>query len=260
MTDTVSNSDRARSALRATDAAAQAAPVADGSVPQRPDPTVGFRRVATAIALPLAIAAQVVTNTVYSVVTTSSGLDDLSGGAEALEFYRTFATEMQVASVASLIGSLLLVPGLLAALRVLRPSRPRLSLWAAVLMIAGYVCYFGVVTTNFLNVALATGGVDAAAALDEVQQMPTAVPVFLLFVIGNIVGTALLGLAVMLSRGAVPWFAGVLILAWPVSHVIGLSVGSEWFEVAGGTLEVIGLAFIAVAALRMSNAEWVRRG
>ncbi|WP_223694929.1 hypothetical protein [Leifsonia poae] len=225
----------------------------------RSDPTVGFRRRAGAIALPLGIGGQLVANAVYATVT-MSGLGDTGSGAETLEFYRRYATEMQVASVAAMLGALLLVPGLLAAVRVLRTTKPRLSLWAGGLMLAGYLCYFGVVASNSLTVALAQAHLAAGPALDAAQTMWSSIPLFLVFVVGNIGGTALLGIAVLLSRSAVPRIAGVLILAWPLAHVTGLIVGSEWIEVAGGSLEVIGLCFLTAAALRTPNDEWVRRG
>lgn len=221
------------------------------------DSTVRFRRVATAIALPAAFALQVVTNALYSWATRDGG-GDTGTGDQTLGFYGAHAQEMLVATVASLIGSLLVVPGILAALKVLRGSKPRLSLIAGILMIAGYVSYFGIVFTNFITIALAQGQVDAGAALDAAQGS-VAIGFFLIFVVGNIIGTALLGLAVILSK-TLSWLAGAAILAWPVSHIVGLTVGSEWFEVAGGTLEVVGLAVVAAAALRMSNAQWAARG
>lgn len=224
----------------------------------RVDPTVGFRRIAGALALPLAFALQAGCNALYAIASTGNA-GDSGSGTETLSFYAAHASELRLATVLSLIGSLLVAPGILAALRVLRTSRPRLSLIAGVLMIAGYICYFGVVTTGFDSLALAEGGVDAGAAMDAVQADAAALWIFLLFVVGNLVGTLLLGIAVILSK-QVPWVAGALIIGWPVGHVTNLIVGNEWFAVAGGVLEVIGLSLVAAAAVRMSNTEWATRG
>ncbi|GAA1934589.1 hypothetical protein GCM10009775_28150 [Microbacterium aoyamense] len=229
-----------------------------GAATRLVDPTIGFRRRTTAVALPLAFALQAVTNTLYS-LSVGDGVGDTGSGDETLAFYAAHGGAMTVATIVSLIGSLLVVPGVLAALRVLRPTRPRLSLAAGILMIAGYIAYFGIVFTNYDTIALARFTVDAGAALDERAAIPGAIVVFLLFVAGNLVGTLLLGLAVILSR-SLPWWAGALIIGWPVGHVVNLVVGSEWFAVAGGALEVIGLCVVAVAALRLSNAEWAARG
>lgn len=224
-----------------------------------PDPTVGFRRTLGAIALPTAFALQAVTNAIYAWATRDGG-GDTGPAEETIAFYAAHSGELQLASTISLVGSLLVVPGVLAALRLLRPTRPRLSLAASVLMTAGYIAYFGIVMTNFLSLSLATSGVaEAPAILQGGQDSPFAMPFLLLFVAGNLVGTLLLGLAVILSRG-LPRYAGALIIGWPVGHVVNLIVGSEWFAVAGGALEVAGLCILAAVALRTSNAEWASRG
>lgn len=94
----------------------------------------------------------------------------------------------------------------------------------------------------------------------EASQSAAALPFFLLFVVGNIVGTALLALAVILSRGLPRW-AGALILGWPVGHVLNVFGGlGEWFAVGGGALEIAGLSVLAVIALRTSDREWAARG
>lgn len=222
------------------------------------DPTAGFRRRAGAIALPLAFLCQAACNTIYAWATRDGG-GDTGEAADTLAFYAEHGAAMRVATVLALVGCFLAIPGLLAALRVLRTSRPRLALSAVLLMIAGYVCYFGIVFTNFDTIALAAGGVDAAAALDVAGADPVTVPFFLLFVAGNLGGTLLLALAVMLSR-SLPWYAGALILGWPVGHVLNLIVTNEWYAVAGGLLEVAGLTIVALAALRLTNRDWARRG
>jgi hypothetical protein len=222
------------------------------------DPTIGFRRIGGAIALPLAFACQLVCNALYAQAS-MSGVSDTGTGAETLEFYRTFAGQAQIMTVFALVGCLLAVPGLLAALRVLRPRKPRLALWAVGFMIAGYVCYFGIVSVNFVTIALAAAHADAGAAIDAAQAMPGALAVFLVFAIGNLVGTLLLGLAAILSRDT-PWWVGALIIGWPVGHVVNLVGGGEWFAVAGGALEVVGFGFLAAIAVRTSNAVWGARG
>lgn len=230
----------------------------------RPDPTIGFRRRASALALPLGIVLQLAANVVYAIVSTESGLSDTETGAETLELYGRYPGAVTAATVLAMTGVLVLIPGLLAAVRVVRPHRPRLGLWAVVLMLAGYVAYFGIVTTNFGTLALA----DAAAARPEAglaavadaSQPPAALPFFLLFVVGNLMGMLLLGLAVLLSRGLPRW-AGVLILGWPVGHSLDVFAGlGEWFAVGGGVLEIAGLVVIALVALRTPNDEWARRG
>lgn len=224
------------------------------------DPTTRFRRISGAIALPLAFAFQLAANASYAVISTESGLTDTGPAEETLELYSRYAGPMTAVSVLAMIGALLAIPGVLAALRVLRPYRPRLALWATVLMITGYVCYFGIAATNFSTVALAAqdvpGDVFAAATAVPIAAMPF----FLAFVVGNLIGTTLLGLAVLLSRGLPRW-AGWLIIGWPVGHVINVFFGGgEWFAVGGGALEIAGLAVLTGVALRTDDAQWRERG
>lgn len=223
----------------------------------RSDPTVRFRRVVGAIALPIGILLQAGCNTIYALSTMGGGSD--TTGADALELFAGNTTLWHLALVMSLVGSLLIVAGVMAAIRVLRPTHPRLSLVAGILMATGYIAYFGVVFSNFLTLALASLKVDAGAAIDASQDNPWPFSFMIVFVIGNILGTFLLGLAVILGK-QLPWIAGVLIMAWPVLHITGLIVGTEWFAVAGGTLEIIGLVMLATAALRLTDTEWAARG
>ena len=238
--------------------------VLDGNRDVGHDPTAGFRRYAAALALPLAFVLQMACNALYAWVSTASGLTDSGPAADALALYGAFPGIAIAALLLAMAGSMLALLGLPAALRVFRPSRPRLALWAVGLMMAGYLCYFGISFTGFDTVALAVGNVDAAAALDGSPASAWAMPFFLLFVIGNLLGTLLLGLTVLLAARSpgvgVPWWAGVLIACWTVGHVINIVVTNEWFAVVGGALEVVGLVYVAAAALRLSNGEWVQRG
>lgn len=228
------------------------------------EPTTRFRRVAGAIALPLAFILQLACNAIYAWVSTESGLSDTEGGSQAVELYGRYPAAFEAMTVLAMVGVLVMIPGLLAALRVLRPAKPRLALWAVVLMITGYVCYFGTVTTNFSALGLARyaashPNVDAGAIQDAAQGFPALMVFFVLFVIGNLIGTLLLGLAVILSK-TLPWYAGALIMCWTVGHIINITGGGEWFAVAGGALEIVGLGIVAAAALRISDATWAARG
>lgn len=228
-----------------------------------PDPTVGWRRRAAALAQPAAFAAQAVCNALYAWASRDGG-GDTGEGASTLRFHAEHAGTMTTATVFALTGCLLAVAGLPAALRVLRPARPRLSLVAVVLMMAGYVCYFGIVFTGFDTIALGRHGVDAGAALDASPVMTAGLPFLLTFVAGNLLGAVLLGVSVILSRRhsavGVPWWAGLLILGWPVGHVINLVVVDETYAVIGGLLQVAGLIMISRAAFGLSDADWVDRG
>src|SRR4029453_3031431 len=152
------------------------------------DPTAGFRRRSAAIALPVAFVCQLVCNAIYAGVSTSTGLSDTGSSAGGLELAAAAPGALLAAVMFALVGSLLAVLGLPAALRLLRPARPRLALWAVTLMVAGYISYFGISFANLDRIALAARGVDAAAALDASPASTAGPPFFLLFPIGQLIG------------------------------------------------------------------------
>jgi hypothetical protein len=125
---------------------------------------------------------------------------------------------------------------------LVRVGAARLGLVGGVLMIAGYVCYFGLVFQGYATIALAQHGgatPDHLAVVDLTTDQGFFVVVALAFVLGNIVGTFLLGLALIRAR-AVPRWAGLCVLAWPVLHVLGGPQG----EVVGAVLQAVGLAVV----------------
>lgn len=225
------------------------------------DPTIGFRRVGSAIALPLAFALHLCCNIIYLVIQTESGLDDTGSAAEALEMTGRYPAQFTAMSLLAFAGCLVIVPGVLAALRVLRPAKPHLALWAAVSLIAGYFVYGASAIRNADSIGLAVAGLgpQVAAALDDNPYLGAFQWLMIVFVWGNLGGALLLGLAVILSK-AFPWYVGALIMAWSLLHPVGLVLGTEAGAVAGGVLQIIGCCFLAARALRISDSEWAARG
>ncbi len=223
------------------------------------DPTAGFRRWSTSVALPAAIAAQLICNTLYSIATTITGATD-DGGEGTLIIAGEQTGLWLAANWFAILGSLLIIPGAVAAIRVLRPARPRLALIAVTLWAAGYVCYLGINAASFYSIGFATVGVtgpdvQAAWAIGDELRLPLNI----VFLLGNMPGTILLGITALISRD-IPKFAGIGILAWFVFHLVGLIASNEWFEVAGGILQVAGLSVIASKALHLPLEEWRARG
>lgn len=73
---------------------------------------------------------------------------------------------------------------------------------------------------------------------------------FLLFVLGNLVGTTIVGIGLLLSRRVARW-AAIGILCWPPLHVIGLVFfGNEIPQVLGAALQALGFAGCALTLAR----------
>jgi len=82
-------------------------------------------------------------------------------------------------------------------------------------MLTGYVCYLGMVALGVPALAMApAGGHEAAFAhvIDVSRDDATTVWMFVLFVLGNLIGTFLVGLA-LLRRHAVAAWAAIGVLA-----------------------------------------------
>jgi hypothetical protein len=151
-----------------------------------------------------------------------------------------------------MLGALLMIPAALGAARLAGRGAAKLSFIAGTLVAAGYACYFAVLLPDLTTLAMVRVGgpmVDFARVLDARQEDATGTWVFLLFVLGNIVGTFLLGLALWRSRSIARW-AAVAVMAWPPMHIIGLAAGVEWFEVAGAAGQGLGFAAVAIRLLQ----------
>ncbi|WP_426563320.1 hypothetical protein ACPPVT_19830 [Angustibacter sp. McL0619] len=212
--------------------------------------TTRSRRVGQALALFVAPWCFVVAN-LGDALTSPNGLDDTTSRG-ALEISATHPLADKWLTFAAMLGCLLLIPAVLGAMSLVRVGAARLGLIGGVLMIAGYVCYFGMLFQGFATIALAEhGGVtaDHVAVLDLTINQPFFIAVALTFVLGNIVGTFLLGLALVRSR-AVPRWAGLAVIAWPVLHILG----GSWGEVLGAALQAVGFAVVGHRLLRADAA------
>jgi hypothetical protein len=211
--------------------------------------TATTRRVALALAMFTAPWFIVLAETGHSIASPHGG-DDINP-AVALAMAADHTTLMRWASFAALLGALLLVPAVIGVMRLVRTRAARLGLVAGVMVATGYICYFALVLQGaFTETAMATTGGSTTQdvnVLRAVMHDPLGVgwigPVF---VLGNIVGTFLLGLALNRARTAGRW-AGYGLIAWSVLHVLSFS---PWVEVMGAIAQALGLAIAAAALLR----------
>jgi hypothetical protein len=211
------------------------------------------RRLSGAVALLLAPWGFVITNACYAWMIRHGGSDETGAGALALA--AAGPQILRLCLVAGMIGCLLIIPAVLTALR--QAPRSRLAFVGGSLMIAGYVCYFGVLLSNMIIIAMAEHGgplADFAAAIDASQADRSTVWIFPIFIAGNLLGTLLFAIGLLRSR-TVPIWAAVLIMLWPVLHISGLFLGGEVLEVIGAVLQAIGFAGVAAAVLRRPQWE-----
>lgn len=209
-----------------------------------------LRRPAVALALFLAPLGLLMANAGYAWATRHGGSDQT--GADLLALAWRHPRALRLSLTAALIGSLLLIPAVLGMMRLTARRTPWLSLAGGSLMIAGYACYLAVLAHD--APALAMARIDDPQAmfghvLDVSRDDGWMLWTFVVFVVGNLGGTFLLGLALLRSHTVAAW-AAIAVLAWPVLHIAGLAAGSEWFEVAGAVLQAAGFAAAGIAVLR----------
>jgi len=219
----------------------------------QPESGQRLRRVGGALALVLAPWGFVITNATYAWMIRNGGSDET--GADALSLAAAGPDLLRLGIVAGMIACLLIIPAVLTALRLARQSR--LAFVGGSLMIAGYVCYFGVLLSNMIILAMAERGgpiADYAAVIDASQADLSTAWVFPIFIVGNLLGTVFFAIGLLRSR-MVPVWAAILIMVWPPLHVAGLFLGGEVLEVLGAVLQAIGFAGVAAAVLRRSNQE-----
>jgi hypothetical protein len=224
-------------------------------IPSEPAATARVSRLGLASAALIGPWGIVLGNLGYAWATRHGGSDETSRGA--LELAAAHPLSGLAATIAAMIGSMLLVPATLGAIRLTRVRAARLGLLGGALMIAGYVCYFAMLFHGALidSIVANSGPTDAQiAVVDAMTDQPLDVAVSMLFLVGNLIGTLLLGLALLRSH-AVPAWAACGVLAWPVLHLAGLFVGSEWVEVAGAVLQGVGFAVVGSRVLRLRLPE-----
>lgn len=181
---------------------------------------------------------------VYAVATRDGGGD--IDGASALALAGAHGAEYLFASQAAIVGSLLMVAAAVGASRALGQRASKLGLIAAVLVGASYVGGFATNFSSGVTLAMAEQGGPTAeyAKVLDASQGGAFAWVTVMIILGNMVGTLLLGIALWRSR-VVPTWAAILLIIWLPLHVIGLIAGSEWFAVAG--MAATGVAFAMVA-------------
>ncbi len=155
-----------------------------------------------------------------------------------------------------LIASLTLVVGVVVVSSVAVRGAPVLGTIGAVLAVAGYSSLFiGVLPPDAAALGAVQAGVDNATTaqiLDQMAAHPSAAIALVLFLVGHILGTVLLGIALWKGRMVPVWAALALIVSQPLHLVFAVVVPNGLLDAASWTLTAIGFAATAMALLRSS--------
>lgn len=153
------------------------------------------------------------------------------------------------------VAILTLVPGVLAAAQVSRPAAPRLTGWSVALIVPAYLSLGGLLSSDALLWSGHRAGVPAetiATVLDAPH--PTVTIAIGVYVVGHVVGTVLLGLALVRS-GRIPVWAGwAVAVSQPVHLLAAVVIGSPTLDLIAWLATALGMATVARTLVRAQPA------
>ena len=150
------------------------------------------------------------------------------------------------------VATFTLVPGAYAALGLLHRPTPRLYVWTGAFLLPGYLA---MMTLGFFETLWAAA---PAAGLTQAQVEALGVAAegvgpgmitLLVFVVGHIVGTVLLGAASLRGRLMPPVVALALIISQPL-HLVAVMSAQPVLDLVAWGLTAVGMAFLAVRCVR----------
>jgi hypothetical protein len=149
----------------------------------------------------------------------------------------------------------LLVPGVLAAGLAALRGAPRLATAGLLVAVPTWSAAFAMPDTDGLARALVDTGTDRAEAVrvwEAVAGMghPSVGVAVALFVIGHIVGTVLLGLALWRSRAVPAWIGIALAVSQPLHFVAFVVLASPPLDLAAYCLTALGFGAAGLALAR----------
>jgi len=210
-------------------------------------------RVLAALVLPIGPAAVAVLRFVLPYKTTDSSTEIV---------HRIAAHEGRGSLVVwlGLVATLTLVPAVIWAGKLTARTAPRLTAAAMLLLVPAYLSLPFLVSSD----ASALFGVKHHLSTQVTADMYTGThPIMLVtgvvFVLGHVVGTILLGVALLRSGVIPPWAAWATIVAQPLHFVAAVIVGSHPLDLVAWGLNAVGFAMVSVTILRMSDDSWSPR-
>ncbi len=168
---------------------------------------------------------------------------------ETLDIAASHVTATNVGDLLLFLGTLLTIPAVLLAGRLLRDRAPALSLVGVVAGVGWLVGGMITVVTDQVNVAVSRSGIPHELLADGFDASTAWVLGLVLgvFLLGALTVHVAFGTGVIRSRIAPAW-AGWALIAAPVVAVVGNLGGIQVVEIAGGALTVLGFAAIGRSA------------
>lgn len=158
------------------------------------------------------------------------------------------------------IGMLTLVPAVLAVGKVARQESPRLAAIGVALLVPAYIVLGWLVASDAAVLFAVREGLSPDVAGKAYESLhPGMLVAGVIFVIGHVVGTVLLGCALLRGTAIPRWAAIAVIVSQPLHFVAAVIVSSHELDLVAWGLNAVGFAAVSVAMLRMTDEEWARR-
>lgn len=157
----------------------------------------------------------------------------------------------------ALVGLFSLVPGVLAVARLTRRRAPRTTMAAVLLLVPAYLSMGWLVGSDVLLWVGVHAGVDQSTLVRLYStDHPTTMVAAAVFVLGHVVGTVLLGVALWRSSAVPRWAAVLTLVAQPLHFTAAVLLGSPTLDLAAWGLNVLGFAAAGLAILRLRDDDW----
>lgn len=144
-----------------------------------------------------------------------------------------------------LVATLTLVPGVIAAARLLPQSRLRTV--SVIMVVAGYLCLPALLASDLIYWVGAHLNLDPQQTARMVSGVHPSVNVGVsIFIVGHVVGTVLLGVAFLRSDRIPKPVAWVLIVSQPLHFLTTVVLGLAWVDLVAWTMTAVAMAVIAL--------------
>lgn len=157
-----------------------------------------------------------------------------------------------------LVALFTLVPGAWLAVRLVRLRAPVLGTVTGAFLVPGYLAMMslGFVDTVYaVAPALGLDAADVERTIAAADALPAAWVPLVVFVVGHVVGSVLLGVAAGRAHLMPLPVAIAFVLSQP-GHVVAVVIGSPLLDLASWGLTALGMGFLAGAVLRMPLDRW----
>lgn len=156
-----------------------------------------------------------------------------------------------------LVAVFTLVPGALAAGRLTRHGSPRVTAAAMLLLVPGYLALGFLIAGDVVVWSGAHAGVDEVTLTTlYTATHPTGNIAAGVFVLGHVIGTVLLGIALWRSCVVPRWAAGATAVSQPLHFVAAVILASHALDLVAWGLTALGMGVAAVAVLRTPDDTW----